>query len=270
MFKLKSFFAAGIAAACLTLPCGALELRLNGQDFTAQSKAAAIGGQTYVSLRTVSAALNPNAQVTWDGSSARVEAPGLELSARPGDLYFQVNGNNVYLENGVQVLDGSVMVPLRALASAMGGSVSWDSAAGAACLSSGSGVPEAEFAGAYSEEDLYWLSRIISAESRGEPFEGKLAVGTVVLNRVASPDFPNTVRGVIFDSRWGGQFTPVSNGSIYKQPTEESVLAAQLCLQGAREAEGSLYFLNPVLAANHWAMKNRPYVATIGSHQFYK
>jgi len=162
------------------------------------------------------------------------------------------------------------MVPLRPLASAMGASVTWDTTAVTASLTSGTGVPSTDLLGpAYSQEDLYWLSRIISAESRGEPFKGKLAVGTVVLNRVASSEFPNTVYDVIFDSRWGGQFTPVRNGTIYNEPTAESVQAAQLCLQGAREAGNSLYFLNPDLAANHWAMKNRPYVATIGSHWFY-
>lgn len=269
--KLRTLIAAGLTAACLTLPSAALTLQVDGVDQTARAKAAVIGGQTYVSLRAVSAMLNPDARVDWSNGTATVTAPGLSLAARPGDCYLQVNGGSVYLENGVQAVDGSVMVALRPLASAMGGSVDWDGSSCTASVKRGSGVPDAETAGAgYSQEDLYWLARIISAESRGEPFKGKLAVGTVVLNRVASPDFPDTVYGVIFDSRWGGQFTPVRNGTIYQEPTEESVQAARLCLQGAREAGDSLYFLNPALAANHWAMKNRPYVATIGNHWFYR
>ncbi len=122
----------------------------------------------------------------------------------------------------------------------------------------------------YSDEDLYWLSRIISAESRGEPLKGKLAVGTVVLNRVASSQFPNTIYDVIFDKRWGGQFEPVRNGTVYQDPTPESVQAAKLCLQGAREAGDSLYFLAPALTNNHWIMENRSYVTTIGCHWFYR
>lgn len=79
-------------------------------------------------------------------------------------------------------------------------------------------------AGNYNADDLYWLARIISAESRGESLDGKIAVGNVVLNRVASSDFPDTIYGVIFDDRWGGQFEPVRNGTIYQTPTEDSVL----------------------------------------------
>ena len=107
----------------------------------------------------------------------------------------------------------------------------------------------------YNREDkLYWLSRIISAESRGEPLEGQIAVGNVVLNRVDSPDFPDTIYGVIFDDRWGGQFTPVRNGTIYQEPTEQSIQAAKLCLEGVNVAKDSLYFLAPALTNNHWIL----------------
>ena len=122
----------------------------------------------------------------------------------------------------------------------------------------------------YTEEDLYWMARIISAESRGEPLLGKLAVGTVVLNRVASAGFPDTIHDVIFDRKWGVQFTPVANGTVYNEPTQESVLAAKLVLDGARAAGDSLYFLAPDLTDNHWTMENRTYVTTIGCHWFYR
>ncbi len=131
----------------------------------------------------------------------------------------------------------------------------------------GEGKPERP---PYTEEDLYWMSRIISAESRGEPLLGKLAVGTVVLNRVASGEFPDTVREVIFDRKWGVQFTPVANGTVYDEPTQESVLAAKLVLDGARVAGDSLYFIAPELTDNHWTMENRTYVTTIGCHWFYE
>ncbi|NCC69823.1 MAG: cell wall hydrolase, partial [Clostridia bacterium] len=89
------------------------------------------------------------------------------------------------------------------------------------------------------------------------------------LNRVASPDFPDCIYDVIFDDRWGGQFEPVKNGTINDMPTEESILAAKLCLDGASVVGNSLFFLNPAKAANFWTTQNRDYVATIGSHQFY-
>ena len=79
-----------------------------------------------------------------------------------------------------------------------------------------SGTPRAVVSGSafYDADVVYWLSRIISAESRGEPLIGQIAVGNVVLNRVRSSAFPNTVWGVIFDRKWGVQFSPVSNGTI--------------------------------------------------------
>ena len=114
-----------------------------------------------------------------------------------------------------------------------------------------------------------WLSRIIEAESRDEPLTGKIAVGNVILNRVASSEFPGSIYGVIFDCNWGIQFEPVANGTIYNTPSEESILAAKLCLDGASVVGNSLYFLNPVKASNFWATQSCIYISTIGNHQFY-
>ena len=75
---------------------------------------------------------------------------------------------------------------------------------------------------------------------------------------------------VIFDSRWGGQFEPVRNGTIYDAPAPSSIVAAKLCLEGANAVGDSLYFLAPALTSNHWAMNQRTYVTTIGCHWFYR
>ncbi len=179
-----------------------------------------------------------------------------------------VNGGEIHTGGEILNLGGTVMLPLRALCDAVGGRVSWEGETSTVRLSTGEDQGPAEQG--YSSEDLYWLSRIISAESRGEPLKGKIAVGTVVLNRVASREFPDTIYGVIFDGRWGGQFEPVRNGTVYNEPTQESVQAARMCLEGAREAGDSLYFLAPDLTSNHWTMHNRTYVTTIGCHWFYK
>ena len=90
-----------------------------------------------------------------------------------------------------------------------------------------------------------------------------------MLNRVKSSEFPNTIYGVIFDDRWGGQFEPVRNGTIYQTPTEESVKAARMCLEGTNVVGNCLYFLAPDLAQNFWIPQNREYVTTIGCHDFY-
>ncbi|MBM7614904.1 cell wall hydrolase [Alkaliphilus hydrothermalis] len=120
------------------------------------------------------------------------------------------------------------------------------------------------------EEDLYWLSRIIHAEAQGEPYEGKVAVGNVILNRVKSNLFPNTIEGVVFDKQHGyTQFSPVIDGSIYNNPGADSIQAAKDALNGVSPVGESLYFLNPRKAENFWIIKNRVFYKTIGDHDFY-
>ena len=140
--------------------------------------------------------------------------------------------------------------------------MTWEKTSGSVAIQSGSG-PIQSGDQYYNADSLYWLSHIIHAESGNQPLAGKIAVGNVVLNRVNSPLFPNTVYEVVFQRN---QFTPVSNGSIYLEPNAESVIAAKLCLDGANTAGASLYFVNPYVAPNSWASRNRPYVATIGAH----
>jgi N-acetylmuramoyl-L-alanine amidase len=256
-----------LTAAALSLPAGALSLSVDGAERTAEAKAALKGDTTYVSLRSVAAMLDENAQVSWSDGTAYVTTEQLSLSARPGDQYLQVNGRCLYIKDGVKLENGSTLVPIRVLAAAMGGTVDWVELEEKVLVFAGNGLPESAN---YDKNDLYWLSRIISAESQGESLDGKIAVGNVVLNRVHSDEFPDTIYDVIFDSRWGGQFQPVSNGTIYDDPTEESVVAAKLCLEGANTAGSSLYFLAPALTQNHWIMDNQTYVTTIGCHWFYR
>lgn len=124
--------------------------------------------------------------------------------------------------------------------------------------------------GNYSQDDLYWLARIIEAEASGESYNGKVAVGNVILNRVKSSEFPNTIYGVIFEY-YGNipQFSPVAEGTIYNTPSEESTKAAKDALNGARPVGNSTYFFNPDKAAGTWIVKNKTYLMKIGGHAFY-
>lgn len=268
MMKFGKALVGAALAAALVLPASAAQvLSVNGENLWTQAGARMVGGgTTYVSLRAVSELLAPDAQVSWENGTAWVRGDGLSLSARPGDCYLTVNDRALYIPHGVLLKEGRTLVPVRVLAEALGGTVDWSRENGVT-LTAKNGRPSAP---PYTADELYWMSRVISAESRGEPLLGKLAVGTVVLNRVASSEFPDNIHDVIFDRKWGIQFEPVANGTIYNEPTQESVLAAKLVLEGARVAGDSLYFLAPDLTNNHWIMKNREFVTTIGCHWFYR
>ena len=265
---MKKRFAAVFAAAVLvlspaTMAASAPVVSINGTIAGSEAMANLWNNTTYVSLRSVAKSLDPASVIIWENDTAKVQTKSLTLTAREGDTYISVNGRNVSVPFGVKNINGRILVPLRPLAQAFDATVYWSSFKKQASVIS-------ELKEDYNHDDLYWLSRIISAESQGEPLEGKIAVGNVVLNRVKSPEFPDTIYEVIFDHRWGGQFEPVRNGTIYQTPTEESIYAAKLCLNGANVIGDSIYFLAPALAQNFWVVEHREYVATIGCHDFYR
>lgn len=115
-----------------------------------------------------------------------------------------------------------------------------------------------------TQAELDLLARLVYAESSGEPYLGKVAVAAVVLNRVDSPLFPNTVRGVVYER---GQFEPVMNGRIYGGYTNEEMRAVREAVAGHDPTSGSLFFYNP-WKVNHAWMASRPVVTVIGQHVF--
>ncbi|MBD8067915.1 cell wall hydrolase [Bacillus sp. PS06] len=116
-----------------------------------------------------------------------------------------------------------------------------------------------------SNSDLDLLARIVRAEAQTESFEGKVAVAAVVLNRVESPQFPNTIREVIYQPR---QFQPVANGQINKPADKESIRAVQAALSDMRNiVQDSLFFYNPDIATSRW-LDSRATTVVIGQHVF--
>ena len=112
--------------------------------------------------------------------------------------------------------------------------------------------------------DLYLLARIISAEARGEPYTGQVAVGAVVLNRVKHPSFPDTLSGVIYQT---DAFTAVSDGQFDQPIAESAYRAAQDALNGSDPSGGAIYYFNPATATSAWIW-SRPLIVTIGNHRF--
>lgn len=108
------------------------------------------------------------------------------------------------------------------------------------------------------------LARMISAEARGEPYEGQVAVGAVILNRVEHPSFPDTLSGVMYQP---GAFTAVVDGQFNEAISESAHRAAKDALNGQDPSGGAIYYYNPKKTSNKW-MRTRPVITTIGDHLF--
>ncbi|MEH7353956.1 cell wall hydrolase [Neobacillus drentensis] len=117
----------------------------------------------------------------------------------------------------------------------------------------------------YSEYEIDLLARLVRAEAESEPYQGKIAVACVVLNRVDNPSFPNTIKEVIYEK---GQFQPVQNGQINKPADEDSIKAVHEAVKENRNvAAGSLFFYNPDIATSRW-LDSRETTLVIGNHVF--
>jgi len=118
--------------------------------------------------------------------------------------------------------------------------------------------------GATRSDDLDLLAHVVSAEAKGEPYEGQVAVAAVLLNRMRDPRFPHTLAGVVYET---DAFESVSNGTIYDQPTSTAYKAAQDALNGWDPTGGAVYFWNPATAVSPWVW-SRPIITQIGNHVF--
>ncbi len=118
--------------------------------------------------------------------------------------------------------------------------------------------------GKYSQSDYQLLARVISAEARGEPFVGQVAVGAVILNRVESPLFPNTIAGVIYQP---GAFSCLDDGQFNEPVQDSAYRAAQDAINGWDPSSGAIYYYNPDTAISQW-IRGRPILLRIGKHVF--
>ena len=230
-----------------------------------------LGDTTYTHLRAFTNAVYKDVDINWDSrtQTATVTANGLHLSVTEGKQYMVANERYLYIPDGAINYNGSLLVPLRAMANVFGVEVSWDGEANAVILDTENVSFIKSGKSFYVENDLFWLSRLINSESGNQPLNGKIGVGNVVLNRLSDPTCPNTIYDVIFDNKYGVQFSVTTNGTIHDEPNEESVIAAKLCLEGYNLVDNALYFVNPDIGVSSWFLKTRTFVATIADHDFY-
>ena len=130
--------------------------------------------------------------------------------------------------------------------------------------SQNSGSSQTGSSGGNASGDVALLAKVISAEARGEPYDGQVAVGAVILNRIAHPSFPNTLAGVVYEP---GAFTCMVDGQIDQPIASSAYQAARDALNGADPSGGASYYFNPVTATSAWIW-SRPLLTVIGKHRF--
>jgi len=188
---------------------------------------------------------------------------------RPGDNLYRIAGNYGLKVNEIMAANGLKNVYIRA-----GDRLTIPVRRGNV-LRSGNGdirpvFGEKTLLRGYSDDEITLLARLIHAEARGEAHRGKVAVGAVIMNRIASGKFPASIREVVFQKTKGVyQFTPVKDGNIHLEPAAEAYRAAIEALHGTDPTGGALFFYNPEKSSDRW-IRTLPVTARIGNHVFAK
>ncbi len=230
-------------------------------------KSVKINGEEYLPTRAAASALGLTYTYTSSTRTVNISGKGLNMTFSDGCYVTYANDRALFSMTPAVILsDGRMYLPANVFLRAVG-------------MTKSEGVSQIEVRGTYNpivhaskyyrNDEVFWLARIIEAEAAGEPLLGKIAVGNVVLNRVKSNYYPNTIYGVIFDKKYGVQFSPVLDGSIYNTPGFNSTLAAKICLEGSDVSDGVFFFLRPEMSTSSWIPNNRTYAYSIGRHDFY-
>ena len=200
-----------------------------------------LGGVLYMEPADFCRAAGLNVAGEDGGGVCRVSGEGISFEAEAGALYFICNGRYIYVEGGIPEQGNRILLPVEMLAKCLGVSAAWDRASWNVALRTDALSPLESGDTYYDENDVYWLSRVIYAEAGNQSLLGQIAVGSVVMNRIADDSFAdqNTVYDVIFAKN---QFDVVINGMIYMEPDSTAVIAAKLALEDTDVAGGATYF----------------------------
>jgi len=225
---------------------------------------------SYIPLGALCECLGIRLDWSADDQSLHVKLGELPVEGQAEQPWLEADGRYIWAPEYWFVYDGELYMPqwpvcklLNLSGEEWGASLRLDTSK-LSILKGGKDYYELNF----PTGDLYWLSHIIASEAGIEPMEGKIGVGNVVLNRVADPEFPDTVFGVVFDHEHTIQFEPVSKGTIHEDPKPEDTIAACMVLEGADTAGNCIYFVNPDFGS-FWFDNNLDFVKKLGRHNFY-
>lgn len=200
-----------------------------------------------------------------------VEIEGRSLEYFPEDGYLCFDGRYLYVPEGWEATGDGLLLEAEAAARLLGLDMKTEGESLIVDITRSALLPGGEdyYDLHFDMDMLYWLPQIIHAEAYQQPMAGLIGVGNVVMNRMESEKFPNSISGVIFDREHVIQFEPVENGSIKAEPDERAYVAACLCLEGFNTVGDSLFFVNPAYGS-YWFDTELQLSYVIGNHNFYR
>ena len=247
-----------------------VDIAVNGSFIKCAQKPIMINNSTYIPLRAFADAIGGG--ISWDaGQKAATFTKG-------SNTFVFYSGRNYCTVNGAQKSYAAVnykdllFIPVRFVSESLGYGVEWDSLYLTVKIAApGVSVADKHKDYSYSFDDMLYLGRITQLESGSQTFKTKIAVCNTILNRVKSSEFPNNVKDVIFDTRYGVQFPPAHTDRMNNTPSKECMIAAKCALNGVNLVGGSLYFVDVEYAtSDSWVHTNRTLYTTIGVTNFYK
>lgn len=248
-----------------------IDVMVNNSYIKLDTESIIMSDTVLTGARAIASALGCD-EILWNEKEKKAAfvAGEKEIVITIGESVAQVNGEKIKMPTKAIIINSRTFVPVRFIAETLGATVSWNQKKHTVeIIKEGHQVENENINFDYTADDVEWLAKIVHAEAQGEPMNGKIAVANVILNRVESELFPNSIYNVIFDTKYGVQFTPVANGTIYNNPSNESYLAVKKAFRGVNFAGDSLYFCNPLISTNFWIINNRMFYTRIGLHDFY-
>lgn len=268
------FYTAVLACTICTSTAKAetpVDITLNGSYIKTASHGFIDDGSVMLPVRSIAETFGCNS-VNWNETEKKVTVEYDEnlLDIYAGTKNAKINNEAVTMPKQAQIVDGRAYVSVRFICDFFDADVKWNELTHTVVITKdGFEVNKKHIDNSYTSSDLEWLAKIVHAEAGGEPDDGKVAVANVVLNRKKHREFPNTIYDVVFDRKYGVQFTPVANGAIYNKPSVNSYHSAKKALFGKNVVGESLYFCNLSISTNFWIPNNRPFFTKIGKHSFY-
>lgn len=246
-----------------------IDIDINGNFIKCVEKPILINGTTYIPLRAFSDAVGGT--IGWDENenAATLTKDEHIFIFYPERDYSLVDGEK---SDYVSIFYNDLtFIPVRAVSDVLGYSVEWDDFYLTVKITAPAvEIPENVVDYSYTYDDILYLSKITHIESGYQHFDVKLGVAGTVVNRVKSPKFPNTIKDVIFDTKYSVQFPPAHTEKINNIPSKDSIIASKCVLNGVNVVGNSLYFVDTLYAPSSWVHNNRPRHITIHDMSFYE